>query len=187
MPRPSHPLGILFDLDGTLLHTAPDLVTAINQLRQDYDLAALPFDTAISMVGKGAQNLVKRALSDATIAVDFTIAYQQFAQHYHAVNGDSTEEYAEVSRGLSALHAAGFNLAIVTNKPSEFTIPLLTQFGWKHYFDSIVYGDTQKTTPDTDFTRLLRTRRFGGQSAHGWRLHERRPCGTSGKLSMRRI
>jgi phosphoglycolate phosphatase len=138
----SQPRGILFDLDGTLLHTAPDLVKAINQLRHEYHLAALPFESAISMVGKGAQNLVKRALADAVTTVDLTMAYQQFSQHYHAINGDSTEEYAEVSNGLSALHRAGFKLAIVTNKPSEFTLPLLTQFGWKEYFGSIVCGDT---------------------------------------------
>lgn len=136
------PRGILFDLDGTLLHTAPDLVTAINQLRQEYGLAALPFELAISMVGKGAHNLVKRALADTQTEIDLAVAYQQFARHYHSVNGGATQEYAEVSTGLSSLHQAGFKLAVVTNKPSEFTLPLLTQFGWKRYFGSIVCGDT---------------------------------------------
>lgn len=59
----SHPKfkAILFDLDGTLLHTAPDLTIAVNNLRTEYGLSALPTDEAIAMVGRGAINLIRRA------------------------------------------------------------------------------------------------------------------------------
>ena len=56
--------AILFDLDGTLLHTAPDLTVAVNNLRIEYGLPALPTDEAIAMVGRGAINLVRRALRE---------------------------------------------------------------------------------------------------------------------------
>ncbi len=56
--------AILFDLDGTLLHTAPDLTLAVNNLRIEYGLPALPADEAIAMVGRGAINLVRRAVRE---------------------------------------------------------------------------------------------------------------------------
>ncbi len=141
--------AILFDLDGTLLHTAPDLTVAVNHLRIEYGLPALPADEAIAMVGRGAINLVRRALreviderSEHGESFDVDAAYARFAEHYHAVNGRNTIEYAGVSDTLHRLHAQGIKLAIVTNKPSEFSVPLVRQFGWDSLFDAVVCGDT---------------------------------------------
>ena len=141
--------AILFDLDGTLLHTAPDLTVAVNNLRIEYGLPALPTDEAIAMVGRGAINLVRRALReviDQTTkrgeSFDIDAAYARFATHYHAVNGSNTVEYAGVTNTLQRLHAQGIQLAIVTNKPSEFSVPLVRQFGWDTLFEAVVCGDT---------------------------------------------
>ena len=141
--------AILFDLDGTLLHTAPDLTLAVNNLRIEYGLPALPADEAIAMVGRGAINLVRRALReviDQTTergeSFDVEAAYARFAKHYHAVNGSHTIEYAGVTDTLQRLHAQGIQLGIVTNKPSEFTLPLVRQFGWGKLFEAVVCGDT---------------------------------------------
>ena len=135
--------AFLFDLDGTLLDTAPDLYLAINALRAEFDRPPLTLDTALAMVGKGAHNLIKRALNyEAPFEFDLDEAYAHFAAHYHRVNGQSTTAYDGVEATLRALHLAGHPLAVVTNKPSEFTLPLLEQFGWHHLFGSIVCGDT---------------------------------------------
>lgn len=137
--------AILFDLDGTLLHTAPDLTVAINQLRAEYALNALPADEAIAMVGRGAINLVRRALREVIDPqTDFDIdgAYARFANYYHIVNGKNTVEFSGVTPTLQKLHTQGFRLGIVTNKPSEFTLPLIQQFGWEQLFDVVVCGDT---------------------------------------------
>lgn len=143
----SHPKfkAILFDLDGTLLHTAPDLTIAVNNLRTEYGLSALPTDEAIAMVGRGAINLIRRALREVIehdAHFDIDDAYARFAKHYHAVNGNHTIEYAGVTETLQRLHAQGIRLGIVTNKPSEFSLPLVCQFGWEHLFDVVVCGDT---------------------------------------------
>ena len=137
--------AILFDLDGTLLHTAPDLTVAVNNLRLEYGLPALPTDEAIAMVGRGAINLIRRALREvieSNDAFDIDHAYKRFAHHYHAVNGTHTVEYKGVTDTLQRLHAQGIRLGIVTNKPSEFSLPLVQQFGWSTLFDVVVCGDT---------------------------------------------
>lgn len=137
--------AILFDLDGTLLHTAPDLTVAVNNLRLEYGLPALPTDEAIAMVGRGAINLIRRALREvieADPSFDIDHAYTRFAHHYHAVNGTHTVEYNGVTDTLQRLHAQGLRLGIVTNKPSEFSLPLVRQFGWESLFDVVVCGDT---------------------------------------------
>lgn len=135
--------AILFDLDGTLLDTAPDLVVAVNALRGDYNLPPLAFDVAVAMVGKGAHNLIMRALTlESPVWFEPDAAYQQFAAHYHRVNGVDAREYDGVSVVLRELHQRGFQMAVVTNKPTEFTLPLIKQFGWVDYFGSVVCGDT---------------------------------------------
>ena len=139
----SHKKAILFDLDGTLLDTAPDLVAAVNALRAEYNLPALSFEIALSMVGKGAHNLIQRALThEQALTFDANTAYAHFATHYHRINGDATREYKGVSEMLQALHAQGHVLGVVTNKPTEFTLPLIQQFGWSDLFTSVVCGDT---------------------------------------------
>lgn len=138
--------AILFDLDGTLLDTAPDLVNAVNALRAEYKLSPLPFQTLREMVGKGAHNLIRRALThEQAMSYDTEEAYSLFAKHYHRVNGHATLEYSGVSHVLKKLHSLGYKLGVVTNKPTEFTLPLLTQFGWHDLFGTIVCGDTLTT------------------------------------------
>ena len=135
--------AILFDLDGTLLDTAPDLVAAVNALRGEYNLPPLSFDIALSMVGKGAHNLIQRALThEQPLTFDTKIAYAHFATHYHRINGEATREYKGVTEVLLALHAQGHRLGVVTNKPTEFTLPLIQQFGWSGLFSCVVCGDT---------------------------------------------
>ena len=154
----SHTKAILFDLDGTLLDTAPDLVTAVNALRGEYHLPPLSFETALSMVGKGAHNLIQRALThEQALRFDADVAYAHFAAHYHRINGDATCEYKGVSEVLHALYAQGYRLGIVTNKPTEFTLPLIQQFGWSNLFSSVVCGDTlsvRKPRPEPLFHAL---------------------------------
>lgn len=135
--------AILFDLDGTLLDTAPDLVNAVNALRAEYSLPALPFKILREMVGRGAHNLIRRALThEQAMEYDVDEAYKVFAKQYHRVNGDETREYLGVTEALRVLLSKGYKLAVVTNKPTEFTLPLLERFGWAEIFTSVVCGDT---------------------------------------------
>ncbi|NYT84948.1 phosphoglycolate phosphatase [Pollutimonas harenae] len=137
----------LFDLDGTLLDTIPDLSQAANAMRQDLGLATVPQATIASYVGKGTENLVMRTLANNPTGTipsqdDIRQGLTLFNRHYHACNGDSAVLYPGALEGLQAFKDAGYKLAIVTNKPTEFTLPLLERSGIAAFFDCVVCGDT---------------------------------------------
>ncbi|MFZ5538330.1 MAG: phosphoglycolate phosphatase [Pseudomonadota bacterium] len=146
MPNSAFPLrGVLIDLDGTLMDTAPDLAAAANAMRAEFGLPALPVDRIAAFVGKGAEVLVHRALTgdlggradDAT----FERARAAFYRHYHAVNGTHAVVFERVPQALELLRSKGLKIACVTNKPREFTVPLLERLGLAAAFDAIVAGD----------------------------------------------
>lgn len=135
----------LFDLDGTLLDTAPDLAMAANAMRLELGLTPLREDIIATFVGKGMENLVRRVLAgslqvepDRSVAVELAI----FERNYHAVNGDRARIFVGVLEGLQAMRQAGLSLAVVTNKPTAFTLPLLEQTGLRNLFAAVVCGDT---------------------------------------------
>lgn len=139
--------AILFDLDGTLLDTIPDLANAANAMRQDFGLAPLPQTVLATYVGKGTPNLVKRTLANNPTGMPPDQArldrgLEAFGHHYHAINGDDASLYPGVLEGLQAFQQAGTKMAVVTNKPTEFTAPLLQRFGIASYFSGVVCGDT---------------------------------------------
>ncbi|GIL04163.1 MAG: phosphoglycolate phosphatase, bacterial [Betaproteobacteria bacterium] len=137
--------GVLIDLDGTLMDTAPDLSAAANAMRADFGLPALPVARIAAFVGKGAEVLVHRALTgDLGGRVDdatFERARAAFYRHYHAVNGTHAVVFERVPQALELLHAQGLKVACVTNKPREFTVPLLERLALASAFDAVVAGD----------------------------------------------
>lgn len=137
----------LFDLDGTLLDTAPDLALAANALRTEYGMPTLRDDVITSFVGRGMENLVRRVLAgsldpDEPPPHPIDEAMAVFKRHYHRVNGDRVRIFDGVVDGLQAMRADGLSLAVVTNKPTEFTLPLLAQTGLGGLFKTVVCGDT---------------------------------------------
>lgn len=137
--------AVLIDLDGTLMDTAPDIAAAANRMRADFGLAPLPVERIATFVGKGADVLVHRALTDAldgTVAADrFAAARAAFYRHYHALNGSAALVFDGARDALASLRAAGLRLACVTNKPREFTVPLLERMQLAACFDAIIAGD----------------------------------------------
>jgi phosphoglycolate phosphatase len=136
----------IIDLDGTMLHTAPDFQVAVNRMRGELGLAPLGIDTITDFVGKGTENLIRRVL-----AVDFTTdeaewhfeqALRSYHRHYLAINGDHTTMYPNVREGLDALQAKGVRLACVTNKPIAFALPLLEKMRLRAYFQVVYGGDS---------------------------------------------
>ena len=143
----SLPTAVLFDLDGTLLDTIPDLAQATNAMRQDLGLAILDQAVITSYVGKGTENLVMRALANNPGGVqpsadEVKQGLALFNRHYHDCNGKNAVLYPGVLEGLQAFKAAGCKLAVVTNKPTEFTLPLLERSNLAAFFDQIICGDT---------------------------------------------
>lgn len=146
--------AVLCDLDGTLLDTVPDLHAAVNAMLRDLGRPELPRAAVCSYIGRGIPNLVKRALAASLEVADDSVpppqaALDSFRRHYARENGRNAALYPGVIEGLEALKAAGFPLAVITNKAGAFTLPLLESTGLAGYFDVVVSGDLlPRTKPD---------------------------------------
>lgn len=143
----------IIDLDGTMVHTAPDFHVAVNRMRADLGLAPLDIETITHFVGKGTENLMRRVLGvdygPEAVEKHFPQALDSYQKHYLAINGDYSSVYPGVLEGLDALTEKGMRLACVTNKPIAFAVPLLEKTGLQHYFELIYGGDSlAKKKPD---------------------------------------
>jgi phosphoglycolate phosphatase len=143
---PSNPLrAVLIDLDGTLMDTAPDIALAANRMRASFGLPPLPVERVASFVGKGADVLVHRALTDKLDGEVDSATYargrEAFFRQYHAVNGDAAVLFEGARSALADLRRAGLRIACVTNKAREFTVPLLARMQVADAFDAVVAGD----------------------------------------------
>ncbi len=143
----------IVDLDGTMVHTAPDFQVAINRMRADLGLAPLTVETIIEFVGKGSENLMRRVLA-VNFGADeverrFEQALASYQRHYLDINGDYSSVYEGVHEGLAAMKTQGIRLACVTNKPIAFARPLLEKTGLAGYFELVYGGDSlPKKKPD---------------------------------------
>jgi phosphoglycolate phosphatase len=139
-----HARGVLIDLDGTLLDTVPDLAAAVNAMRADFGRAPLPVEQVAAYVGKGADVLVHRALTESFDGRagddDFRRGKESFYRHYRRENGLKAVVFDGVREALDLMRERGLALACVTNKPREFTHELLARVGLDA-FDAIVSGD----------------------------------------------
>ena len=138
--------AVMFDLDGTLVNTAPEIAVAANQMLNALNLPQKTPAQITRYIGEGAQMLVQRCLvAGETIAEpDDALLHDAqalFFEHY-AQNVTSSQPYEGAIETLDALKRTGFRLACVTNKPEKFTLPLLGATGLADFFEVIVSGDT---------------------------------------------
>lgn len=147
------------------MDTVPDLAAASNRMRRDFGLPPLPVDRIAQYVGKGTIVLIHRSLTDDLDGrVDeaaLARGRESFYGHYHELNGRETVVFEGVSEALRMMSEAGLKLACVTNKPREFTVPLLERLDLADWFSAIVAGDEVKE-PKPDPALLLEAcRRLG--------------------------
>ncbi|MDK1286830.1 phosphoglycolate phosphatase [Pseudoalteromonas umbrosa] len=147
--------ALLFDLDGTLIDSVPDLALSINQMLNALDMKPYPTDIIRSWVGNGAEVLTKRALSGSIeISPDLNTAYVEkalsiFLTYYEQNVCVETTLYPNVKSTLETLHRSGYRLVIVTNKPEQFVRPILKHLGLNDLFEMVVGGDSlPKRKPD---------------------------------------
>ncbi|MBO4121745.1 phosphoglycolate phosphatase [Cupriavidus gilardii] len=145
--------GAIIDLDGTMVDTAGDFHAAVNAMLQALshlhpalgDIAPLPLPEIVSFVGKGSENLIRRVLDTrlppAAANGLFADALALYNREYLRINGQFSALYPGVEAGLAALKAAGLRLACVTNKPHDFTAPLLDKLGLAPAFELVYGGD----------------------------------------------
>ncbi|MGK0673972.1 MAG: phosphoglycolate phosphatase [Halothiobacillaceae bacterium] len=134
--------AILFDLDGTLVDTAPDMAGALNTMRAEHDLPALPFDVIRPWVSYGAGALVKLGFGQDLPAERLETLRLRYLDIYAARLCAESTLFPGMAEVLAALEAKGHAWGVVTNKPSFLTEPLLEGLGLRQRAGCIVSGDT---------------------------------------------
>lgn len=143
------PRLVLFDLDGTLLDSAPDLTLAIERMQVALELPLAGLDQVRNWVGNGAQMLVRRALvksdtpsgNEPELAL-FDQAFDLFLKHYEQCCAEQSTLYPGVQKLISFLHDNQVSMGLVTNKPISFTEILLDEFSLRPYFSVVLGGDS---------------------------------------------
>jgi phosphoglycolate phosphatase len=133
--------AIVFDLDGTLIDTAPDLRAALNQVLVGMDRRELTIEEVRHMIGDGTPALMERALAATGTMTDLNRAHQKLVQIYEASPANLSRLFPGVDTMLRLLRNSGANLGICTNKPQAATLSVLKAFNIAHYFEAIVGAD----------------------------------------------
>lgn len=133
--------ALVFDLDGTLVDSMPDLRAALNEMLCGLGRRELSADEVRGMIGDGTHALVGRALRATGEVVDLENQHQRFQNFYEATPTRLSRLYPNVATTLSSLVSAGARLAICTNKQQAATLAVLGGFNIAEYFEVIVGGD----------------------------------------------
>lgn len=135
--------AIVFDLDGTLIDSLPDLAAAVNIMLDEQGLAALPDDDIKPMIGDGAGMLVRRAFDarGGLPSPDVAPYLARFLALYEPRSAELTRPWQGVPETLAALKARGLKLGVCTNKPTKATHDILRILHLSDYFDVVVGGD----------------------------------------------
>jgi phosphoglycolate phosphatase len=138
---------IIFDFDGTLINSIPDLATAVNAMLTQYDLPSIDIDRVASFVGNGAATLVRRALTLAMQDKEptdelFAEAFAFYLSAYKDVSCQKTFTYPGVMETLKYLDEKGYKMVICSNKPFEYMEPILDFLSIKPYFHCWIGEDS---------------------------------------------
>jgi phosphoglycolate phosphatase len=136
---------VAFDLDGTLVDTAPDLLGTLNVLLAEECLPRLPLEEARPFIGRGARWLIERGFEAAGAHLHPAKAaalFDRFIAHYRAHIADASRPFPGLEGALDALAAAGATLSVCTNKPTGLSVALLQALGLAPRFAAIVGQDS---------------------------------------------
>jgi phosphoglycolate phosphatase len=152
--------AVIVDLDGTMVDTMGDFNEALNRMLRELELPAIRAQDIEHMVGKGSEHLLRSVLKHVLAPMDSAVAaikiesiypaaWASYQRHYLAINGQYAQVYAGVPEALAGLRAAGLRLACLTNKPTDFAVPLLKAKGLDGYFEKVFGGDAfERKKPD---------------------------------------
>jgi phosphoglycolate phosphatase len=160
-------LTIAFDLDGTLIDTAPDLISTLNVILAKEGMPPVDYDAARRMIGGGARVMIEKALAAEGRACpkpEVDRMFRAFIEHYAAHIADHSRPFPHLEATLENLSGAGHRLAVCTNKLEWLSVRLLNMLNLSRHFAAICGQDTfgvQK--PDPKMLRLT-IERAGGES-----------------------
>src|SRR5579859_1508561 len=157
---------VVFDLDGTLVDTAPDLINALNFVLEREGLAPVPLHKARNMIGAGARKLIERGLElegRAASVAELTRLTGDFIDHYAAHIADFSRPFEGLDHALDDLESSGYRFAVCTNKLEWLSKLLLDRLGMSSRFAAICGADTFGVSkPDPAILRET-VARAGGQ------------------------
>ena len=160
------PRIVVFDLDGTLVDTAPDLINALNFVLDGEGLPPVPLHAARNMIGQGARKLIERGLEleGRTASVeDITRLLSDFIDYYAAHIADASRPFEGLESALDDLAARGYRFAVCTNKLEWLSKLLLDQLGLTPRFAAICGADTFGVSKPDPAILQQTVARAGGQ------------------------
>lgn len=157
--------ALIFDLDGTMVHTLGDFQVALHRTMADLDLPPVSNDLIEQTIGKGSEHLIRTLLAHQigrpevkglgqacpALSVDalFERAWLRYQHHYLQINGQFADVYPGVLTALQAFAAQGLPMACLTNKPLSFAQALLKEKSLDHFFGHVFGGDSfERKKPD---------------------------------------
>lgn len=162
-------LTIAFDLDGTLVDTAPDLIQTLNVILGRHGVSPVPFAEARSMIGAGVKPLLQRGLASKGVQLpgaEIDQLFEEYLELYAVHIADHSRPFPGIERALDALEAQGCRLAVCTNKLEWLSVRLLDALSLSRRFVAICGQDTfTMRKPDPDMLRLT-IARAGGDTGH---------------------
>ena len=161
------PQAILFDLDGTLADTAPDLAQALNRLRLERGMEAAPYESLRPYASAGARGLIRAGLGLTPEAAEYEALRIAFLNNYEAAIAVHSRLFDGVPELLAQLDSSGIAWGIVTNKAMRFTDPLVPLLGLGHAA-CVVSGDTTPHAKPHPAPLLEAAQRLGKAPEHCW-------------------
>ena len=157
--------ALIFDLDGTLVDSLPDLRAALNAMLREHGRRELAAAEVHDMIGDGSRALVERALAATQTITDLEAAHQRFREAYQAAPTLLSRLYPNVVETLAALRESGARLAVCTNKPQTATLAVLEGFRIAGYFDAVLGGDAVPFKKPDPRHLLAAIEKLGGTTA----------------------
>jgi phosphoglycolate phosphatase len=147
---------VLFDLDGTLVDTAPDIASALGATLGELGRPPLPLDAVKALVGDGARELIRRAVGPATPEPELDRLLGRFVSHYEDGVCVASRPYPGVVEGMEALRRARIGFAVITNKPGALARSLLATLALDDGLLAVIGdGDGFPRKPDPSAARAL--------------------------------
>ncbi|MBL8325147.1 MAG: phosphoglycolate phosphatase [Rubrivivax sp.] len=160
------PAAVLFDLDGTLIDSAPDLAAAANAMRSSRGLPAVPYEHLRPMAGSGARGMLLRAFELTPADEGYAALRDEFHDRYERVMLQTTRVFAGIEPVLAQLAQAGVRWGIVTNKSRRFAGPMVQALTALSEAATVVCGDCTPFTKPHPAPLLEAARRLSLDPAH---------------------
>jgi len=164
------PTAIVWDLDGTLVDSAPDLAMALNTILDRRGFFTLSVDKVRPMIGNGVPKLVERGFNAVGVRLDkaqLDELIEMFLHEYKACATDSTRPYPGIVETLRTIHEMNIPMGVCTNKPEAFSRQILEDLGLAGFFSSVVGGDTTSTRKPDPQPVLTCLRELASEPASG--------------------